>query len=215
MLIVGAKGFAKEVLEIFHQNNELENIVFFDDVTLNLDSKLFNQFTILKTIEDAAHYFKTVSPQFTVGIGNPWIRKLMADKFIKVGGIFTSTISPYAHIGRYNNHISEGCNIMTGTVITNDITIGKGCLINLNCTIGHDSIVDHFVELSPSVNISGNCKIGAFTNIGTGAIILPKVKIGMNVIVAAGAVVTKDVQDNCMVAGIPAVVKKELAKLEI
>ncbi|MFZ2430593.1 MAG: hexapeptide transferase, partial [Lutibacter sp.] len=32
MLVIGAKGFAKEVLEVVHQLNELENLVFYDDV---------------------------------------------------------------------------------------------------------------------------------------------------------------------------------------
>jgi acetyltransferase-like isoleucine patch superfamily enzyme len=40
--------------------------------------------------------------------------------------------------------------------------------------------------------------------IGAGATILPGVTIGENSIVAAGAVVTKDVPDNCIVGGIPA-----------
>lgn len=53
------------------------------------------------------------------------------------------------------------------------------------------------------------------TMIGTNVTILPKVKIGSNVIVAAGSVVTKDIPDNCMVAGVPAVVKKELLKPSI
>lgn len=40
--------------------------------------------------------------------------------------------------------------------------------------------------------------------IGAGAIILPGVTIGKNAIVAAGAIVTKDVPDNTVVAGVPA-----------
>ena len=32
MLIIGAKGFAKELLEIFHQNNQTSNLSFYDDV---------------------------------------------------------------------------------------------------------------------------------------------------------------------------------------
>ena len=32
MLIIGAKGFAKEVLEILHQNGQTENLCFYDDV---------------------------------------------------------------------------------------------------------------------------------------------------------------------------------------
>lgn len=45
---------------------------------------------------------------------------------------------------------------------------------------------------------------------GAGAIVLPGVTIGNNVVVAAGAVVTKDVPDNCVVAGVPAKVIKEI-----
>jgi serine O-acetyltransferase len=37
---------------------------------------------------------------------------------------------------------------------------------------------------------------------------LGPVKIGNNVIIAAGSVVTHDIPDNCMVAGVPAVIKK-------
>ncbi len=209
MLIIGAKGFAKEVLEVLFQNKNTDNIAFFDDVNSDIGDFLYEQFPILKNDEQVKSFF-TINNEFTIGIGNPVLRKKLSDKFTKLGGNYTSTISPKASIGNFGNIIKEGCNIMTGTVITNDIIIEKGALINLNCTIGHDSRISEFVELSPGVHISGNCSIGSYTNIGTNATILPKITIGSNVIVAAGAVVTKDIPDNCMVAGIPAVIKKEL-----
>lgn len=210
MLIIGAKGFAKEVLEVMFQNNKTEDIVFFDDVNEDVFGKLYDRFLILKTTEQVEEYFNQISRNFTIGIGNPVLRKKLYDKFVNLGGKFTSIISPNASIGNFGNIISEGCNIMTGVIITNDVKIGKGVLINLNCTIGHDVIIEDFVELSPGVHISGNCKIGSYTNIGTNATILPKITVGSNVIVAAGSVVTKDIPDNCMVAGIPAIIKKEL-----
>ena len=213
MLIIGAKGFAKEVLEILFQNNNIQNIAFFDDVNNDVFGKLYNQFPILKSIEEVENYFNTISKDFTLGIGNPILRKKLSDKFIALGGNFTSTISPKSTIGNFGNIIEEGCNIMTGTVITNDVHIEKGVLINLNCSIGHDSKISKFVELSPGVYVSGNCDVGSYTNIGTNATILPKITIGSNVIVAAGAVVTKDVPNNCMVAGIPAIIKKHLPPL--
>lgn len=50
----------------------------------------------------------------------------------------------------------------------------------------------------------GNIIIGDNCNIGWNAIIMPNVRIGNNVIVAAGAIVTKSVPDNSVVGGIPA-----------
>lgn len=213
MIIIGAKGFAKEVLEVLHQLNDLDDLVFYDDVNDNVPEKLFGQFSILKTIQEATNYFKTIDNRFAIGIGNPVLRKQLFDKFTTIGGKFTSIISPLATIGNFGNHIEKGCNIMTGTVITADILIKKGTLINLNCTIGHDSEIGDFVELSPGVHISGNCKIGDYSVFGTNASLLPNLTIGKNVIVAAGAVVIENVPDNCLVAGIPAVIKKQLIPL--
>lgn len=209
MLIIGAKGFAKEVLEICHQCEDLKNLVFYDDVNLDIGTHLFNQFKILKNINEAKHYFETVDCRFTIGIGNPELRKKIYKKFTEIGGVLTSTISEYAIIGNYGVNISNGCNIMTNVVITNDINIGIGVIVNQLTSIGHDVIIGAFSEICPNVSISGNCEIGEMTFIGTGAIILPKVKIGRNVIIGAGSVVTKDIPDNCVAVGIPAKIIKQ------
>jgi sugar O-acyltransferase (sialic acid O-acetyltransferase NeuD family) len=213
MLVIGAKGFAKEVLEILHQNKMLKNLYFYDDISINTEDKLFNIFPIIRHLEKAVEYFKQIDNRFVLGIGNPILRKSLSDKFEALGGEITSVISIKSDIGSYGIEIEEGSIITSGVIITSDIKIGKGVLINLNCTIGHDTIIENFVELSPGVHVSGNCRIGSYCSIGTNATILPKVKIGTNVIIAAGAVVTKDVPDNCMVAGVPAIIKKQLNPL--
>lgn len=52
--------------------------------------------------------------------------------------------------------------------------------------------------------------IGDDVWIGARSVILPGVKIGNKVVVAAGAVVTQDIPDNVLVAGVPAKIKRKL-----
>lgn len=215
MLIIGAKGFAKEVLEIFHQLGKTENIGFYDDVSPEIGDSLYGIYPILKSKDEILVFFAKYGSEFTIGIGNPILRKKMKIIFKELGGVFASSISPYSKIGNYGNQIDEGCNIMTGTVITNDVKIGAGVLLNLNSTIGHDCIIGDFVELSPGVHVSGNCIIGSFSQIGSNATILPKIKIGKNVIIGAGAVVTKDIPDNCVAFGSPAKIIRTLEPMNL
>lgn len=210
MIIVGAKGFAKEVLEVFHQLNDKENIAFFDDINLDLPQKLYKQYPILKNDTEVKSFFKTYGSSFCLGVGGPLIRYKLNLKFEALGGILRSTVSPFARIGSFGNVIGDGVNIMTNTVITNDIILGRGSLINLACTIGHDVEIGKFVELCPDVNVSGNCKIGNYTFIGTNTTILPGVEIGSNVIIGAGSVVSKNIPDNSLALGLPAKVIKHL-----
>lgn len=203
MLIIGAKGFAKELLEILLQNCYSEEIVFYDDINRDLPERLYGKFKILKTEQEAIDYFHSAN-SFALGIGSPQVREKLAKKFRNLGGKLCTIISQEAHVGHYTTIFDQGINIMTGVVITNDVHISEGCLINLNCTIGHDVFIGRYAELCPGTHISGNCKIGELCSFGTGCVILPGVVIGDNVIVGAGAVVTKDIPDNKTAIGMPA-----------
>lgn len=214
MLVIGAKGFAKEVLEVLYDNNYQQPLYFYDDVNADVVGKLFGEYSILKSEADIKENFNQEGFDFTIGIGDPLLRKKLYDKFTALGGKITSVISKRATIGHFDNTIGYGANIMTGTVLTSSITIGLAPLINLNCTIGHDCKIGDFIEMSPGVHVSGNCTIGDYVTIGTNATILPKVTIGSNVIIGAGTVVTKSMPDNCVVVGIPGKVIKELDPLK-
>lgn len=216
MVIVGAGGFAKEILQTFSQRNELDNIYFFDNVSEHVPEKLFDRFPVLRNFDEVKQVFEeTGDDRFTLGLGNPLVRYSLNKKFTSIGGILTSTVSPHTEIGSFGTTIAPGCNILSGSIITNNVTLKIGCLINPGCSISHDSVLEDFVQISPGVRITGNCLIEGFSMLGTNCVILPKVKIGKNVVVGAGAVVTKDVPDNSMVMGVPASVKKKLAPLNL
>lgn len=215
VLIVGARGFAKEVLEcLYGENKYAGKIYFYDDVNDEVRGKVYGQFDILKNLDEVNSILGT-SFQYTIGVGNPIFRKVLIEKFDRIGGELISIVSSLAKIGSFDTTFGLGANIMAGTILTNSIKVGKAPLINLNCTIGHDCNIGDYLEMSPGVHISGNCTLGSFVNIGTNATVLPKIRIGNNVIIGANSVVTKDVSDNCLVVGVPAKVIKELEPLKI
>jgi sugar O-acyltransferase (sialic acid O-acetyltransferase NeuD family) len=215
MLIIGAKGFAKEVLEVLHQLNQHDNVVFYDDVNADIPKKLYNKFSVLTSFSEAENYFKTIDNQFTIGIGNPILRKRIFDKFTSIGGNLNSTISPHSNIGTFDVTIGQGANILSGVTISNSSKIGIASIIYYNSIITHDCQIGDFVEISPSATLLGRCKVGNFVQIGSNSTILPDINIGNNVIIGAGAVVTKDVPDNSLVVGIPARIIKKLNPLDL
>ncbi len=108
-----------------------------------------------------------------------------------------------------NAQINSGCFFLTAE----DITIGENSAIAYNVTILTSANPNYpYNELSKiyppkhePVKIGKNCWIGA------NSVILPGIEIGDNVVVAAGSVVTRNIESNVMVAGNPARIKKYLA----
>lgn len=129
-------------------------------------------------------------------------------------------------------HPLDDTSSITPPLYTNygrNIRIGRGVFINHACSfldLAGEIIIDDFVLIGPRVNIateehpiepqnrqqlfgkSVHIKRGAW--IGAGATILSGVTIGENSVVAAGAVVSQNVPDNVVVAGVPAKIIKEI-----
>ena len=107
------------------------------------------------------------------------------------------------------NLIEEGSIICSGNILTVNIKVGKHVIINLDCTIGHDAIIEDYTTVLPSVNLSGNTKTKKYTTLGTGTKVIQGVTIGENVMIGAGTIVIKDVESNVTAVGNPArIIKK-------
>lgn len=108
--------------------------------------------------------------------------------------------------GRFYS-VGENCSINIGVNITNPEYVRLGNNVSLSdCTLlGHDGVVA-VLNKAYGVKLDSVGKIDIRDNvfIGHGAIVMPGVTIGPNAVVAAGAVVTKDVMEGDIVGGVPA-----------
>jgi len=108
---------------------------------------------------------------------------------------------------RQGAHIGVDCRILIRELGSEPflIRIGNHCTIaDRVALITHDGGTWVFTEELPSLQKFGVIEILDNCFIGYGATILPDVRIGPNSIVAAGAVVTKDIPPGMVVAGCPA-----------
>jgi acetyltransferase-like isoleucine patch superfamily enzyme len=120
------------------------------------------------------------------------------------------TYSPSIVIGN-NVFINQNCRLQC----INRIEIGDGTMLAGNIFItdhfhGNTSMFDEQPPAKRSLYSKGAVIIGKSVWIGEGVVIMPNVKIGNHAIIGANAVVTKDVDDYCVVAGIPAKLIKRL-----
>ena len=205
MIVVGARGFAKELLEVLvstKYNFTEKNLFFFDNVYKNTPDFLFGKFKVLRSFDEVKHIFQEESKDFCLGLGEPILRKNLYKVFSNLGGEVKSVISNKCEIGSFGTQIGLGTSIIGNAIITNNVTVGDGCLIYMNTSITHDVEIGDFVQVSPGVSVLGRSRIKDFTMIGAGAVVLPDIEIGKNCIIGAGAIVTKEVPDNSIVVGV-------------
>lgn len=206
--IIGAGGFGREVKTLIDQINNVKKtyeIVGFYDDNIEQDKNI-NGIPFLGNTEGINLIEKPCC--LAIAIGNPEIKKRIYNKISNHFVSFPNLIHPSVIIGRDNIQMGKGNIICAGTIITNDINIGDFVILNLCCTLGHDSIIKSFSSFMPSVNISGEVIIKESVYVGTGAKIINQLTIGENTIVGAGAVVAKSLPSDCTAVGIPASIIK-------
>lgn len=189
MILYGASGHGKVVIEILEANNI--SIDFVVDDNPNLTELL--GYEVRRNIDKY--------DEIIISIGSCQIRKKIASG-LKVKKYLTA-IHPTAILSNRAT-INEGTVVMQGAIIQTCVSIGKHCIINTGASVDHDCKIGDFVHVAPHATLSGGVVVGEGSWIGVGATVKQGIKIGAWCMIGAGAVVVKDVPDGVTVTGVPA-----------
>lgn len=209
LTIFGTGGFAREVLQVVLDLNDDQpawNVLgFLDDDRSQHGQELHD----LPILGGADWLQGRGSVWSSVAVGSA-VSKRRVIKHLERLGVrsFATLVHPSAWSGR-GVEIGDGAIVCAGNLLTTDLTIEEHVIVNLDCTVGHDSRIERYATVYPGVHVSGDVVVGEGTELGTGTSIIQGARIGRWSIIGAGSVVVKDIPSNVTAVGAPASVIKE------
>lgn len=195
LIIVGAGGHSKSVIDSVDQNS-YEIVGFLDD---NRTGFHFG-FPILGSNLESINEYQ--SYRYFVAIGDIAPRKLWFERLQQYHVEIINIIDKTALISS-SVKIGKGNFIGKYAIINADAKIGDNNVVNTKALIEHECTVGSHTHLSTNSVINGNVIIEDCTFIGSCAVCIGQLTVGKNTVVGAGSVITKDIESNVTVVGVP------------
>lgn len=202
--LFGAGPHGQVVADIASLMPNLAVIGFID--SKNEPGVMINDIPVLGKQEDLKEL--SIKHRFNSGvvcIGDNYKRAKLSGLILKLMPQFqfVNIIHPKCILSS-NIKLGMGNVFMPGVIINTNARVGNHCIINTNSSLEHYCVLHDFATLSAGVVTGGFVEIGSYSAAALGVTIFDRVKIGENVVIGSGSLVTKDIEDNVLVYGSPA-----------
>jgi sugar O-acyltransferase (sialic acid O-acetyltransferase NeuD family) len=202
LVIVGAGGSGREVAWLIDEmNSETPRWDFLGFVDDFVTGTTVEGYEILGKPECLLRL--NPRPRVVCSVGDSRVRANAVARLEEQGFRFATLVHPSVRKSRFVE-IGDGTIVCADSVITTNVRIGKHCLVNISCRIGHDTTLGDFSSLMYSVSIAGEVTIGEGCYLGSNACVINKVSVGSWSTIGAGAVVVDDIPSNVVAVGVPA-----------
>lgn len=203
LLIVGAGGFGRELLQWSKEINEIEprwNIKGFLDDDLHALDGYDCDYEIVGKISE---WQPNENEEFVIALGFPEVKKKVIGSLLERDAEIVSLIHPDAHIGGFCK-IGKGCIIYPDTRITVNVTIGDYVTILAQNFVGHDATIGSYSTIFGNCSVNGHVEIGEGVLLNNSASTVPSIKIGDGAVIGAGSFVISNVRPGRHMFGNPA-----------
>lgn len=189
VVIAGAGALGRELLGWLRADGRGDAVVFLND----------GPAPPLRVLGSFDAYRPEPADDLLIAIAEPEKREASA---VRLHGQAATYIARSATIG--DASIGPGCLLLPHCLVSAGARLGRGVLVNVFSSIGHDVVLGDWCTLSSHVDLTGRVKVGRAVFFGSGARVVPGVVIGDGATIGAGAVVLQDVPAGATVAGNPA-----------
>jgi len=202
ILIVGAGGFGREVLQWTHDAwpEQSRLIAGF----LSADAGLLDGRGLgLPILADPADFAPQSGDALILAIGIPGVRRRVAEDLLGRGAVFLTLVHPTAIVAA-TAVIGTGSVICPRALVSVSASVGRFGLVNYQASLAHDSSAGDFAVLSPYATLGGGARIGADAFLGLHAAVGPGLSVGPRSKLSAGSCALADVPADSLAYGVPA-----------
>lgn len=201
ILVIGAGGHAKSVIDALISCGEYEKIAVLED----FGAEEVLGFKVIGKVSDASSYLDEYE-NAVVAVGNNQFRLKTINELKQIGFKLPVIKHKTAYLSCFSI-VGEGSVLLANSVINAGAEIGRGVIINSSVTVEHDCEISDGVHLSPNSVLCGAVSVGTGTWIGAGATVIDHINIGQKSIIGAGSVVIRDINNSVTAYGNPSEVK--------
>lgn len=213
-MVIGAGGFGREVVDVVEAINiasasagetapwDLLGVVDDAPTDANLERLADREVRHLGSLDDFLAHNRT-GVLYAVGIGAPTVRRRIAERCDEAGLVGAVLVHPSVTMGARVT-IGPGSVLCAGVRVTTNIAVGRHVHLNLNATIGHDTLIGDYVSINPLASISGDCVLDRGVLVGVAGVVLNGLRVGEGAVVGGAACAVKDVAPGTVVVGVPA-----------
>jgi len=188
IVIICKGGFGKEVLEYVHDAFPHGSDYCFDRI-----HDLFPE----------QEFHPQPDEVFMVANGEPSVRQKLTRRIEKAGGTLLTLIHPTCWVAKTAT-IGNGAILCPYSSVGPDVVLAPHVILNVYAGCGHDAQIGSFATFCPYAAVGGAAKIGERAFLGSHAFVAPKLTVGNDSKISAGAIVLSNVPANSLALGNPA-----------